>query len=202
MAINRKFFFDTIRERLFHSTLKPGQVQGMNAILDTWEADHTHKDDRWLAYMLATAFHETATTMQPIKEYGGQAWYTKNYDVEGRNPARARRFGNTEPGDGCKYCGRGFVQLTWKNNYRALGEAIGCDLVKNPDQAMDLEVATKVMFYGMEHGAFTGRKLADYFNPDTEDWVNARRIINGLDRAQLIASYARAFYAGLSYTTG
>jgi hypothetical protein len=200
--INRKFLFDMIRERLFGGKLKAAQVRGVEAILDVWEAENAQKDDRWLAYMLATAFHETATTMQPIKEYGGQAWYTKNYDVEGRNPARARRFGNTAPGDGCKYCGRGFVQLTWKNNYRALGDAIGCDLVSDPDQAMDLEVATKVMFYGMEHGAFTGRKLADYFNPDTEDWVNARRIINGLDRAQLIASYARAFYAGLSYTTG
>jgi putative chitinase len=57
------------------------------------------------------------------------------------------------------------------------------------------------MFTGMMDGSFTGKKLSDYFNPTTASWTSARRIINGLDKAQLIASYGSRYYASLSYTT-
>jgi hypothetical protein len=201
MPINRQFFFDITRSHLFGGRLSSSQVSGMDAILDVWEADHDRKDDRWLAYMLATAFHETAMAMQPVTERGGAAYLTKNYDVTGDNPARAKKMGNTLPGDGPKYCGRGFVQLTWKCNYEAMGPVVGCDLAADPKGALDPAIAAQIMFYGMEHGSFSGKKLSDYFDPETADWVNARRIINGLDRAPLIAGYGRSFYAAISYTT-
>jgi hypothetical protein len=200
MPINRQFFYEMVRAHPFGGKLSGSQVAGMNALLDTWEAEHDRKDDRWLAYMLATAFHETAMTMQPIRERGGAAYCNRLYGIDGDNPARAKKNGNTAAGDGFKYCGRGFVQLTWKNNYQLMCGPAGCDLVADPDAAMQTDVAAKVMFYGMEKGSFTGRKLVDYFNPDTADWTNARRIINGLDRAPLIASYGKAFYAAISYT--
>jgi putative chitinase len=203
MTINRTFFFDHVRTHLFTGKLTPAQVNGLNFILDEWEAHHKTKDDRWLAYALATAFHETAFTMQPIKEYGGVTWYTRMYDPMSPLPARvalAKKMGNTVPGDGARYCGKGYVQLTWRNNYRALGNALGVDLEGNPDLGMKADIASQIMFYGMERGSFTGRKFADYFSGALADWKNARRIINGLDCADKIAIYGKAFYAAISYT--
>jgi predicted chitinase len=151
--------------------------------------------------MLATAHHETDRTMQPIHEYGSKARLKKLYDIQGERPQTAASFGNTTPGDGVKYCGRGFVQLTWKNNYAAMCEPTGVDLVADPDRAMETPVAAKVMFFGMTTGAFTGKKLADYFSKTKADWVSARRIINGTDKANLIAGYGQQYYAAISYTT-
>lgn len=71
----------------------------------------------------------------------------------------------------------------------------------HPELALRLDIATRTLFLGMMKGSFTGRKVADYFGPDKEDWVNARRIVNGLDRANLIATYAKSYYAAISYTT-
>lgn len=211
MAIDREKFFPEIRVAVFHGHLKQSQVDGINIILDAWEKSG-FTDLRWLAYMLGTAYHETAATMQPIHEYGSDAYFTRMYGVEGRRPEVARQMGNTEPGDGIKYCGRGFVQLTWKNNYALMGRILGVDLVENPDLAMEPDVAVKIMFEGMtrreilfeEHPTvsdakytFTGRALEDYFNDDAEEWINARRIINGTDHAQMIADTAGDFYVAL-----
>ena len=62
--------------------------------------------------------------MQPIPEYGSDERKKRLYDVEGANPDRAKKNGNTAPGDGVLYAGRGFVQLTWKNNYQRLGQPL------------------------------------------------------------------------------
>jgi hypothetical protein len=199
--INQKFFFDRVRLTLFDGALKPSQVEGLSGILAVWEKGYAKNDDRWLAYMLATAHHETDRTMQPIHEYGSAARFKKLYDITGDRPSAAKQYGNTSPGDGVKYCGRGFVQLTWKNNYAAMCDPTGVDLVKNPDRAMEIPVATVVMFFGMTNGTFTGKKLANYFNKTTADWINARRIINGTDKANLIAGYAKQYYGAISYTT-
>jgi putative chitinase len=99
------------------------------------------------------------------------------------------------------YYGRGLVQLTWDYNYKKLGKQLNVDLINNPDLALQLKYAIPIMFDGMQQGIFTGKKLADYFNKTKEDWVNARRIINGLDKANSIAQYAKRYYAAISYTT-
>lgn len=199
--INRHFFFDYVRTALFEGRLRQPQVNGLTAILDTWERGHAKSDDRWLAYMLATAHHETDRTLQPVRETGGEAYLRRMYDIAGARPALARKMGNTEPGDGVKYCGRGFVQLTWKNNYRAMGGPTCVDLVGHPDKAMELPVATEILFTGMIRGMFTGKKLADYFDRSRADWTGARRIVNGTDKASLIAGYGKAYYAAIGYTT-
>lgn len=201
MAINRKKFFDGIRNQPFNGKLTQKQVDGTNAILDEW-ARQKMTDIRYLAYMLATAKWETDHEMYPNFEKGGKAYLTRLYDVNGQNPARARRNGNAAPGDGPKYSGRGYVHLTWKNNYlkmtkRLRAAGFDVDLVKNPELAMRPDVAAFVMFDGMLNGVFTGKKLSDYFNKTKTDWVNARRIINGTDKAAIIAGIAKAFYADL-----
>ncbi|HEX8248829.1 MAG TPA: hypothetical protein VF599_11685 [Pyrinomonadaceae bacterium] len=190
--INRKFFFDHVRTSLFGKSLTQKQVEGITAILDEWEAKHTRKDDRWLAYMLATVYHETDKKFQGIEEYGPDSYF-KKYD--GR-----KDLGNTQPGDGLRFKGRGFVQITGRLNYTKFSKILGADLVGNPKLALDLENCVKILFYGMTNGTFTGKKLSDYFSATQEDWVNARRIINRLDKANLIAGEAQRFYAALSYT--
>ena len=184
--INRAFFFEHVRTYLFQGKLKQSQVDGLTHILDGWDGKYAARDDRWLAYMLATAHHETDRAMQPVEEYG-----------KGKN----HKYGEPDPVSGLVYYGRGFVQLTWKYNYEAMGKKLGVDLVDHPELALDLDVASQVMFRGMIDGTFTGRKLATYFNADTQDWVNARRIINGLDKANAIAGYGQQYYAAISHTT-
>jgi hypothetical protein len=80
-------------------------------------------------------------------------------------------------------------------------DLLGVDFVNHPDLALELDNATNIMFMGMTKGLFTGKSLANYFNQTTDDWVNARKIINGLDKAQAIAMYGHNFYSAISYTT-
>lgn len=185
--MNRAAFFAAVRSSLFGGKLSAEQVQGMEAIIDDFEADGL-TDLRWLAYMQATAYHETDRTMQPIVEYGGRKYFDK-YDT-GR---LAEQLGNTPEadGDGYLYRGRGLAQITGYDNYRKFG------LEKDPDKALELPTAVRILIVGMTTGAFTGRKLSHYFSGDTADWVNARRIINGTDRAEDIAGYGRAFHQAL-----
>ncbi|WP_370868990.1 hypothetical protein [Ectorhizobium quercum] len=203
MSINRRFFFDNARERLFHGRLRAGQVEGMAAILDRFEETMPEGDDRWLAYMLATAFHETAETMQPVRETlaASDARAIAILDdafARGRLKSVKTPYWRPDK-DGRSWLGRGFVQLTHRRNYEAMSRATGIDLVAAPERAMEMAVAVTILFRGMIDGSFTGRRLADAFSPAKEDWTGARRIINGTDRAALIAGYGRIFYAGISY---
>jgi putative chitinase len=184
--INRQFFFDHVRANLFDGHMQQSQVNGMTAILDYWESKLSDDDDRWLAYALATTFHETAFTMQPIEEFG---------------KGRGHPYGKPDPKTGQTYYGRGFVQLTWLSNYQKMGNLLGVDLVDHPELALQLDIATEVLFTGMIKGIFTGKKLGDFFNRSEDDWIHARTIINALDRAGQIAQYGHSFYAAISYTT-
>ena len=185
-TINRNFFFLQIRKILFPSgTLQQSQVDGLNAILDEWETHYAHQDDRWLAYALATTHWEDDQKFQPISEYGH---------------GQGHQYGIPDPVTGQTYYGRGFVQLTWKSNYQKMGNLLGIDLVNTPDLALELGIATKILFVGMTQGIFTGRKLGDYFNNTTDDWYNARMIINGHDHANDIAGFGHDYYAAISYT--
>jgi putative chitinase len=195
--INRQNFFGEVRRKLFNGRLGSRQTEGMTAILNRFEAGPEPLDRRHLAYALATTHHETARSFQPIRERGGAAYLRNNYDITGNRPQLARANGNLEPGDGIRYSGRGFVQLTWKNNYRFAGEKLGIDLVARPDRALELPIATEILVRGMREGWFTGKTLSDYFNASDTDWIDARRIINGVDMARTIASYARIYFDAL-----
>lgn len=194
--MNRAHFYAGVRASLFDGSLSQSQVEGMEAVLDE-AGKMSFIDPRFLAYMLATAFHETGRTMQPIHERGGADYFFRMYDPKGQRPAVAARLGNTQSGDGVKYAGRGLVQLTGRRNYTLFAQLTGADLINKPDLAMQDDVAVRIMFEGMERGLFTGKKLADYFTSKSSDWVNARRIINGTDRADDIADYAKHFYNAL-----
>jgi putative chitinase len=179
MPYDRKRFFDAVRHTLFDGRLGQLQVAGMEAILDAAPADLHVKH---LAYVLATAKHETAHTMQPIEEFGRGA---------------GRPYGRADPVTGRTYYGRGFVQLTWKANYQKAKDKLGPDFVNRPELALDATLAARIIFRGMAEGWFTGRKLSDYFTPTRSDPVEARRIVNGTDKAATIAGYYRLFLDAL-----
>lgn len=181
-------FFDIVRKELFGGSLTQSQVDGINAILKAWDRSGDG-DKRKLAYILATSKHETANTMQPITEYGGRSYFNK-YEP-GTKIGKA--LGNTEPGDGYKYRGRGYVQLTGRSNYRKAGLKLDTPLLDNPELALDSVVSGMTLVRGSLEGWYTGKKLGDYINSAKTDYINARRVINGTDKAQLIAGYADAF---------
>ena len=190
--MNRGVFFGAVRQRPFGGSITQSQVDGINAILDEWEKQAL-TDLRWLAYMLATSYHETGHTMLPITEYGAVSYFDK-YDV-GTKIGRA--LGNTEKGDGYRFRGRGYVQLTGRANYVKASHELSVDLIRDPEKALDKTVAAQIMFRGMIEGWFTGKKLSDYFSAGKTDWVEARRIINGTDRATMIGGYAQDFHNAL-----
>lgn len=195
--MNRDNFFNTVKTSLFGGKFTQEQVDGLTTLLDTFESSAVI-DERWQAYMLATVFHECNKTMQPIKELGGIAYFKKMYDISGNRPSVAKALGNIHRGDGAVYFGRGYVQLTGRTNYERAGKYIGVDLLVHPELALVTENSAKIMVVGMVDGWFTGKKLSSYFTGNVTDWVNARKIINGTDKAQLIASYAQKFYVAIT----
>jgi hypothetical protein len=140
------------------------------------------------AYLLATAFHETARTMLPITEYGPRSYFMK-YEP---GTKIGKTLGNVLPGDGYLFRGRGYVQITGRSNYLKATEEIGVDLIGNPDAALNPTVAARILVRGCSEGWFTGKKLADYAS-----YVNMRRVVNGTDDATEIAGYAEQFEAAL-----
>lgn len=178
--MDREKFFDGIKHQPFPGRLTQGQVNGTNYILDEWERRKL-TDERHLAYILATTKWETSHTMQPIKEMGSQAYL------------RGKRY--------WPWIGRGYVQLTWKRNYEVFREEVkrlfGKDIIERPDDAMFPSAAAYIMFEGMYKGTFTTKKLSNYFNSQKTDWINARRIINGTDKAAAIAAIAKQFHSDI-----
>lgn len=140
---------------------------------------------RQVSYILATIYHETATTFKPIEEYGkgkGKP-YGQFLDINGSKYIGIPHL----------YYGRGFVQLTWLSNYVKAKKELGVDFVNKPELALDFNNAIKITNYGMVEGWFSGKNLDNYINETKTDYVGARYIINGTDKAQLIATYAVAF---------
>jgi hypothetical protein len=188
---DRQTFIRCITQRLFGGTMTAEQQSGVIRILDEWDLRKL-VNPKWLAYMLSTGKWETNATMQPVRE---AYWLTEDW---------RRRNLSYYP-----FYGRGDVQLTHERNYRVMTNLLrerfkdvvpDFDLVRHPDQAMIPVVSTAIMFEGMLRGEsnigdFTGKSLEDYTRGDTFDFINARRIINGTDKAAEIADIALKFLA-------
>jgi putative chitinase len=192
MNFDHASFFRAYRE-LFSAKLSQSQVDGLESLLTCIETDSNIADLRWAAYMLATVKHECADTYQPIRERGPLSYFNK-YEP---GTKLGKQLGNKVPGDGYRYRGRGYVQLTGRANYAKMSVSLGLtgedDLIAHPDNALEPTTAYSIMRLGMRRGLFTGKKLSDYISEKTCSYFGARRIINGTDRASLIATYAMTF---------
>ena len=197
--IDRKKFFDRIRETIFNGHLKQDTVKGVEAILDEWERRGL-VDLRYLAYMLATARGEVGVNMLPVREG------FKSTDAEARAYVKSKGYKYAAEVNGHVYYGRGLVQLTWHENYKKMGDILDIELDDKPDLALEPKVASAIMFTGMILGTFTGKKLSDYFNEHTTDWDMARSIVNGRrkgealpDRAKEFGAWGKQFYNALLF---
>jgi putative chitinase len=187
---NPQAFFDAVRaSRLFGVGLKPDEVSGLETVCSVakaagWPLAYT-------AYALATAAHETAYTMQPVRE---AFWLTETWR---RNHLRYYPF-----------YGRGYVQLTWETNYPKAERELDLNgrLTGNLDVALDPEIAARIMARGMQEGWFAGdnkgrhtltRHLPSDAPANKAQMTSARRIINGQDKAAKIADEAIMFQNAL-----
>jgi putative chitinase len=176
-------FFASVRKSF--GSLLQSQVDGFETLLQAFGV--ARWPIGWVAYGLSTAWHETAATMQPVRE---AYWLSEDW----------RRTHLT------KYYpayGRGYCQITWPKNYARADDALDLNgaLVANYDLALKPDIAARILVWGMESGAFTGRGLKDFLplsNKAGHDaFKAARQIINGRDKDEAIAKEADAFQAAL-----
>ncbi|MDQ0454292.1 glycoside hydrolase family 19 protein [Rhizobium paknamense] len=196
-----KAFFNHVRVAIAGGRLGQAQVDGINAIVSAWRRLGRSDDLRQLAYGLGTAFHETAGRCAPVRETLAVSDAEAVARLEaafaaGRLPQVSAPYWRADE-EGCCWFGRGFVQLTFRQNYERMGAVLGIDLVARPELALRADVAADILVVGMRDGLFSGRRLCEFFDGDRADWVGARRIVNGLDRAERVAELARLFWDGL-----
>lgn len=166
--------------------LSAKQVEGFEAFFDQWNVSG-FTDLRWLAYMLATVWHETDKTMQPIEEYGkgkgrkygGRVWYNGKFYTDIPQI----------------FFGRGHTQNTWRDIYLKLSKAnkSGWDFVNHPELLLQMKPSIWATFHAMNTGLYTGVKLSQFFNAKVNNKIGARKIINGSDKAILIGTYHDKF---------
>lgn len=148
------------------------------------------------AYVLATAYWETGRTMKPVREaHGGTDQQSINRLENAWRKGQLKWVKTPYWRDG--FFGRGYVQLTHKYNYEKAGRKLGVNMVRDPSIALQSDIAARVLVVGSKEGWFTGKKLSDYITAERTDWRNARRIINGTDKASTIAKLAGGFDAAL-----
>lgn len=182
------FNYDLFRKLFNKKSISQSIVDNIETLFDTFNDfnDEGATNPLYVAYMLATVHHETAATFRPLEEYG---------------KGKGRKYGTNTDIDGTKYVGlnhiyygRGYVQLTWLTNYLRMGKLLNIDLVNYPSRALEAPVAASILVIGSLGGLFTGKGLGDYIKTGKRlEFIRARRIINGTDKAELIAGYALKF---------
>lgn len=182
--------FDILREHLFEGSLTQVQVDSLNYLVARCEEFVLTYPET--AYVLATAFHETGyletvngrkvmnRAMLPIKERGSDTYL------------RSKKY--------YPHIGYGYVQLTWADNFLRVGKLIGVDLIKNPERALEKDIASEILIKGMVFGWFTGvgfHRKCPVYRYNKLSYVRARKIVNGTDKAEKIAKYAMIFEKAL-----
>lgn len=160
--MNTETIFTAVRALV--PKLSQKQVDSINAIAEQIQSQNV-TDKRHIAYIIATAYHETAATLLPVVEYGSEKYLkSKAY---------------------YPYIGRGYCQLTWDYNYQKYSNLMGIDFMNRPELLLNVKNSAFILVHGMVNGVFTGKKLSDFTT-----FTGMRRIINGTDKAALIAGYA------------
>lgn len=198
MLSDPKKFYDRLKStRLMGPVLDSSEFAGIEALL----AACSGQPVAYVAYILATAYHETGGLMQPVKEKGGDAYFFRMYDPKGSRPAVAKRLGNIHPGDGVRFPGRGYPQTTGRDNYAKAAKFLGVDCVANPDLLLQAKGAAAWTVHAMVEGLFTTRRLRDDLpevGPATlGQFVLTRDVVNGQDKRDKIAAEAMDFQASL-----
>lgn len=180
IIMDRKAFYNALRPVV---NLTTQNVFGCEKHLDYLIASKDFYTKPQASYIFATSWWESAQTMHPVKEayWMSEAWRKKHL----------RYY---------PWYGRGLIQTTWEGNYKKVGDLIGVDLISNPDKLLTFECALPALFLGMEKGIYTGKDLNDFIDdvvdPDAkevQEFINARKIVNGTDKAKEIARIGLIF---------
>lgn len=181
---NEKAFYDVARLTLFSGKIVTVQFNRLQTLM-TEALAAPGMTAEMLAYILATAHWET-DLFTSMEEYASGEAYEGRADL-----------GNTETGDGRRFKGRGYVMTTGRKNYAWASQVSGVDLLADPARAADPEIAARLIVDGMLTGAFTGKGLGFYINGNKADFVGARAVVNGVDRAETIASIAERYLVAI-----
>lgn len=191
MTLHLPTFYEYARRAPFGGRLSQTQVDGLERLLAACEADGV-TDDRQIAYVLASVFHETGARMQPVRETfaTSDAQAVRRLDAA---MAAGRLRQVSRPYWRAGWFGRGDIQVTHERNYRKIWAALGLPLDTPADRMLEPGISARTAIIGMRDGLFTGHALDRYFNDQKDDPEGARKIVNGTDKASLIAGYHRAF---------
>lgn len=197
-----RFYAECERSKSLPKGLFKGERRaGIDRVLDYWEKT-SYTDQRWLAYILGTAYRESVGTMAPVREGLCKTDQCSIAAVGKHFLGRHISSDYSMPdAQGRSYFGRGLVQITHKRKYESVGRALGWGdtLAEEPELALDPDKSVVILVEGMAQGLFTRRSLADFFSGEKAEWTGARKIVNpGSRRAEITAGHAKDFYACLS----
>lgn len=165
--MNKPLFYKLFRKEF--GRLQQAQVDVIETVLSS------KYDEAQKAYILATAWHESK--LRPIKEIRASTRQVKLRKLQDR-------YWHTG------FYGRGLIQLTWDLNYKTMGERIGEDLLGNPDKALEPIIATKILLEWFDLIDVKGKDFRQVVSNEKHDFLFARRYVNIVDKADLIADYA------------
>jgi predicted chitinase len=204
MSFNKKIFFNEVRKSLFNGKLSQSQVDNMTTLLNIWNDDYSENPLEYLAYCLGTAFHEVGSKMEPVREgFKDTDQAAIQHVVRMYRRGRIKKnYARKNPKTGHSYFGRGIVQLTHAFNYRKATKKLGIDFYNHPEKALEVGNSAHILFRGCIEGWFTGKKLGDYIKGKKKNYRQARRIVNGMDKASLISGYAQDFERALKKSQG
>ena len=183
-----KSFFDSLRGNIYKDGFTQTTIDTLTAIY--MEGIKRGMSIAQIAYCMATPYHEVGPKLDPRTHELG---FTAHSYGQRPGACADGTFSNIPPFNSLFYYGRGLPQLTWLNNYQKMAKRKGKPYDTQPEMLFDLDDSVWVLMEGMQYGIFTGHKLSDYITIGKIDWINARRIVNGTDKAELIAGYAQAF---------
>lgn len=211
--IDNKKFFEKYKQQF--GPFSTEQFNGLQRLIEYINTDKHITDSRWVAYILATIYHECARTWQPIKEKGHREYFIKRY---GSQTKVGKSLGNDTPEEGAIYHGRAYVQTTGESNYEMAEKVLRSEYpevverfekrtgkkfdltagdqpndMADPDNLLDAEIAYYAMSVSVRKGLYTGVGLGRFINGAKCDFINARKVINGLDCAAAVADYAAKF---------
>jgi glycosyl hydrolase family 19 (putative chitinase) len=193
MSISHKVFYNGVRKPVFGGSLSQSAVDNMEVVLDYWFTHYPNNPLNQLAYILATMRREVGARMAPVRETFAKS------DAQARKNLAGKAYAKSAGPFAHAYYGRGYVQLTWLKNYEHQQGKLGIPIVENPDLVLESPTAVKILVEGMMDGDFNGagHGLAHYVNDVKQDFINARRTVNGTDNASEIAGNAKFFLSAL-----
>lgn len=178
---------------------------GLNHLFDSWEK-FGDADANRLAFVLGTARRESSDTFAPVREapHCGADEECRERAIGKLLAARAAKSGKPSranyslpDANGQRYYGRGFVQITLRENYQKTGAMLGLDLVSDPDRVLDPKIAGEILIRSMLEGWYGSKKpLSAYIDGNKLDWINARNNVNpNSPNKPITAAYSMDFSA-------